>query len=186
MGISMILKIQRLLTLCLAALLATASALSAAKTVSLYKFRIQKQISGWTEEKSSYQAFGPKELFTIIDGGAPEYIDNGLKKGFLQRISGPDSAAIELYAEDFKSEGNAQKMFSAKQAASSGQLSTIPPDTAKVLVNEVIGGVWMCAAMGQYYFELTLTGVRNTASGKTKIGTILDYIGKTAKGLPLK
>jgi hypothetical protein len=154
----------------------------AAKAVSMEKFHIRNQIPNWTEEKNSYQYFGPKELFNILDGGAPEYIDNGMKEGFFQRLKGPDSATIELYAEDFGSDKNAEKMVAVKQSNYSDAPPPVNSDSSGFIPREVIGGFWACGAAQRYYFEITLMGIRDNAKAKVEIKKYFDYFRKTAEG----
>jgi hypothetical protein len=160
---------------CIFTLVAFTCACFAAKTVSLEKFRIQSQVPHWTEDIKSYQHFGAKELFSIIDGGASEYIDNGMKQGFFQRLLGPDSATVELYAEDFGSDKNAKKMVAAKLLSYSGDSPSVVSDSSGLVVREVIGGWWACGAMSHYYFELTLMGIKDNAKAKAEIKNYFNY-----------
>ncbi len=172
-------EIRCVLGLCLLAVTVFPTISCAPKAASIDRFRIHKQLHGWVEEKESYCPFDAKGLFKLIDGGAPEYIDIGMKNGFFQRLKRPDSATIELYAEDFGSEGNARKMSSVKQSNTADTPSTIMIDSSIVIIQEVIGGFWTCAAINHYYFELTLMGITDTTKAKTEIGKFFNHFRKT-------
>ena len=174
--------IRRMIVIGILALPAFNAASFAVKAVSVDKFRIHNQITGWTEDKGSYQSFGPKELFDLLDGGAPEYIDNGMKEGFFQRLKGPDSATIELYAEDFGSDKNAKKMVAVKQSNSSDAPAAAVSDSSTFILREVIGGFWACGSAGRYYFELTLMGIKDSAKAKAEIKKYFDFYRNTAEG----
>jgi hypothetical protein len=171
---------HRVVAMGILAVLGFVAASCTAKAVSMEKFRISNQIPGWVEEKKSYRSFIPGELYDLIDGDAPKYIDNGLKEGFFQRLKRPDSAIIELYAEDFGSEENARKIFAAKRSDISGSLPAETPDTSTVFIQEVIGGLWACGTAGRYYFELNTTGIKDTSKATEEIKKYFDYYRKIA------
>jgi len=143
-----------------------------AKAVSLEKLRIRTQIPGWVEEKKSYKAFTTKSLFDIINGGATEYIDNGMQKGIFQQLNNSDSSTIDIFAEDFGSSENAQKMLSTKQPEATA-------DTSMFIINEIIGGFWVCGRAGQFYFELTLMGIKDLGKARIEIDKLFDYYNKS-------
>jgi hypothetical protein len=152
----------------------------AAKAISLDKLKINKQLKGWTEEKGSFQAFDADGLFKLIDGGAPIYVDNGMKKGILQRFSSPDSATMESYMEDFGSEKNARTMLlSQKTNYSDASFEANADSSAMVLWREVLGGWWVSGSMGKFYFELTITGAKDNQKGKAEARKFIDFYGKT-------
>jgi hypothetical protein len=164
----------------IAVLLLTCSAVAfGAKAVSIEKFRIRNQINNWVEESATFKLFTTKTIFEIIDGGATEYIDNGLKKGFFQRLRNSNSAAIELFAEDFGSTENARKMLLAKQTSSSGLQSAGNAVTSSFLMNEIVGGFWACGIVGADYFELTLTGITDRTKAEAEINAFFDYYKQT-------
>jgi hypothetical protein len=153
----------------------------AAKTVSIEKFRIRHQITDWVEEKKSFKSFNPEGLFEIIDGGAPEYIENGMQKGFYQRLKNLDSASIELFVEDFGSDENARKMLATKRSNLSGPKPAGNVDTSNLFIHEVIGGFWVCGIAGPCYFELTLMGIKDKEKAQTEINKYFDYFQKTSE-----
>jgi hypothetical protein len=176
----MAMGMHREVAISILAVLGFIAASCTAKAVSMEKFRISKQIYGWVEEKKSYRSFGPGELYDLIDGDAPKYIDNGLKEGMFQRLRRPDSATIEFFAEDFGSEENARKMFAAKRSDIAGSLPAEPPDSSTVFIQEVIGGLWACGTTGRYYFELNITGIKDTSKATAEIKKYFDYCRKIA------
>ena len=132
--------------------------------VSLGNLRIRKQVAGWQEEKGSFMKFGPEKLFEIINGGAPEYIDQGMMRGFVQRLSGPGSATMEVFAEDFGTHENAGKMVQAKKQDRDTLMYLPGFDTATVVVIPAIGACVAYGAIDRFYFEITLSGLGSSGS----------------------
>lgn len=141
------------------------------KSVSVEKFRIGNQIPGWSEESMSYQHFTPETIFDLINGGATEYIDNGMKKGIYQRLRNSDSATIELFAEDFGNSKNAKKMVTTKQSDGDA-------DTSGFVTTAVMGGFWVCGSIERYYFEFTLIGCNDSNKAGAEIDKIIGYYRK--------
>jgi hypothetical protein len=146
---------------------------------SLEKLRIGNQIQGWREEKGSYQTFDADGLFKLIDGGAPTYIDKGMRKGFFERLLGPDSATMEIYMEDFGMKKNAKNMALSQKTEYSDASCEAGADSSKILMREILGGWWVCGSINKFYFEFTITG-KNSLQEKTEARKFIDYYGKTA------
>jgi hypothetical protein len=178
------LRILKALFLGAAAVAVLAQPVSAAKSISLEKLRITKQLQGWVEDKGSFQKFDADGLFKLIDGGAPAYIDNGMKKGILQRFSSPDSASMEIYMEDFRAEKNARSMtLTEKSNYPDASFEANADSSIMVLWREVLGGWWVSGSMGKFYVELTITGAKDGQKGKAEARKFLDFYGKTI-GIP--
>ena len=141
------------------------------KPVAVEKFRIGNQIPGWSEESASYRLFTPETIFDLINGGATDYVDNGMKKGIYQRLTSSDSATVELFAEDFGNSKNAKKMVTAKQSEGD-------TDTSDFVTTAIIGGFWVCGSIERYYFEFTLTGCNDSKKADAEIDKIIEYYRK--------
>jgi len=153
-----------------------------ARSVSVDKLRIKKQLNGWIEENGSYQVINTKNLFEIINGGAPAYIDNGMKKGIYQRLMTTDSTmAIELFAEDFGSAEMAEKMFNDKSTANVSESAEDQNPEGRI-INKIVGGFWCCQVIEQYYFELTLTGVTDKEKVVAELDKVMGFYQKVIKG----
>jgi hypothetical protein len=172
--------VLNVISLCAVGIVVFARPVNAVKLVSLDKLKLKNQLQGWTEEKGSFQAFDADGLFKLIDGGAPIYVDNGMKKGILQRFSGPDSATIETYMEDFGSDKKARNMtLTQKSNFSDASFEANADSSAMVLWREVLGGWWVSGSMGNFYFELTITGAKDGQKGKAEARKFIDFYGKT-------
>ena len=128
------------------------------KEIQVEKLRIGKQIPEWTEKKGTYKVFDAQGLFDIINGGAPEYIDNGMIKGITQQIVISDSTTIELFAEDFGSPEKARAMYLVKKGGDQSDASD-SSEFHGFMISKVIGGFWCCGSVGRFYFEITVSGV---------------------------
>jgi hypothetical protein len=166
---------------CVVLVLTCISVTISAKAVSIDNFRIRHQIANWVEDNESFKMFTTKTLYEIIDGGATEYIDNGMKRGFFQRLRNSDSAIIELFAEDFGSAEKARKMFNVKHAFFSGMQSAGNADSSSYNMNEIVGGFWAYGVVGPKYFELTLTGINDKTEARKEMDRFFDYYKKTGK-----
>ena len=141
------------------AMLSNATTPAVADSKGLAKLRsIPAEIAGWKEDTTRFKAFDGAALFSIIDGGAPAYIDAGLIGGCVEELSGPDSASAEIFMEDFGTAVAASAMFGKRR----GEMS--PGDTLpgfkknEAAAEKVIGGCFACACFGRWYFELSMTG----------------------------
>jgi hypothetical protein len=135
--------------------------------VSVKEFRISRQFAPWQEVKGSFRSFNSKNLYNLIDGGAPEYIENGLVQGIFQRLTSPDSAILEIFFEDFGTSIQAKKMFAKKRQNRSEPCSFSDLDTTTLSCNTVIGGFAVFGFIDRFYFELVLMGVKgNEKAGK--------------------
>jgi hypothetical protein len=147
-----------------------------ADTPCVTELRVTRQVEGWKEQKRSFVKFDKQKLFELINGGAPEYIDNGLQEGIFQRLDGPGDAAAEIYAEDFARPANAQKMLAFKtQQTLSERLPLEGQDSSSVYCFRVIGGYQVYAAFDRFYIELNLTGASSQQEAVKTIGAILRW-----------
>jgi hypothetical protein len=135
------------------------------------------RIPGWVEQKDKYCSFKPDELYGIIDGGATEYIEQGLKSGIgIACTSG--TKTLGMYFEDFGTELKAQGMVEAKKASLS-EPQAIPNVTlSPALYGEVIGGCIACWAKDRYYVEMTLTGYDSVGIALKDAGIFIDSISR--------
>jgi hypothetical protein len=127
----------------------------------LESLRIRHQLEGWYEEKEGYIPFNHEKLFELINGGAPEYIDAGLVGGFLQRLSGPGEATVELFAHDFGTPEKARTMFLVKTGDRDTTIMLTGFDTATVVVVPVLSASVAYGAIGRFFFEVTVSGTGN-------------------------
>jgi hypothetical protein len=114
-------------------------------------------IPGWTEQKEHYRYFNAEELFDIIDGGATEYVMQGLQSGIVVSYKNEDRS-LEIFFEDFGSSIQAMNMVSIKEK-SSNRIKKISQDNkTNAICEQVIGGCMVYWAKSKYYIEMTLTG----------------------------
>ena len=124
----------------------------------LDKLRVRRQIAGWQEDKDGFARFNHEKLFDLINGGAPEYIDRGMLGGFVQRLSGPGNATVELFTEDFGTRENAAEMVKVK-TEDGDSIITLPGfDAETVRIVPAIGACVAYGAIDRFYFEVTLSG----------------------------
>lgn len=142
---------------------------------SVKEFRINRQISPWQEVKGSFRSFNAKNLYDLIDGGAPEYIQNGLVQGIFQRLTSPDSATLEIFFEDFGTSIQANKMLAQKRQNVSEPCSFSGLDTTAFSCNAVIGGFAVYGMLDRYYFEIVLMGIKDNEKAGKVIAGIYDY-----------
>jgi hypothetical protein len=114
-------------------------------------------IPGWIEQKEHYRHFNAEELFDIIDGGATEYVQQGLKSGIVILLTNKGKS-LEIFFEDFGTSIQAMNMASSKEK-SSDRFKKISQDNKSIAICEqVIGGCIVYWAKSKYYIEMTLTG----------------------------
>ena len=142
---------------------------------SLESLRISNQIDGWHEVKNGFIPFDHDKLFELINGGAPEYIDEGLIRGFLQRLEGPDSATVELYAEDFGAPEKAINMFRIKRENHGSLLRLTGFDTGVAGVFSAIGARVAYGAIGRFFFEITVSGSAGVENADTVLRNLFHF-----------
>ena len=72
-------------------------------------------VAGWSENTEyPYTTFTASNLFNLINGGAQEFVDRGMKEGFRQGMTnGPDKTFTSLVM-DFGTAENALNMYTLK------------------------------------------------------------------------
>jgi hypothetical protein len=168
------------------ALLLLIAALLAGGTLSAPDFRVRKEIRGWKEAPGSFERFDPKKLYDIIDGGAPDYINRGLKEGVRQRMKGPGKLEAEIFAEDFGLVDSARSMFASMKAGFDILLPLPGSDTSAAFGYPSVGGLSVYAALDRFYFEVLLTGTADTALTLREAAKFLDYFSGRIEKKPKK
>jgi len=126
------------------------------RTITALKIK-DGEVSGWEEIACSNVARGLTELTAIINGGADEYINQGMVEGFLQKLGkiGTDGN-VDMYIMDFGTSEKAEKMFSEKikKYTEKVEVTGYSPSIAQIDMSSPEGAVAV-AHFQQYYFELT-------------------------------
>jgi len=155
-------------------------------TIDISEFRLYGSvIPGWVEDTSGYAEFDTSDIYDLIDGGAPPYIERGLLKGIKQEfdfIAGDDTFHCQTYAEDFGTSQNARNMLSCNKTQMSLSLTLYPFDTSTITGMEFPGGCLAIAAFDRYYFEVTVSGYPVIDSAKSEVRQFLSvYKAKASK-----
>jgi hypothetical protein len=153
-----------------------------AQHLTAKNFRITRQCPPWQEVKGSFRTFDTKNLFDLIDGGAPEYVENGLVKGIFQRLSTPDSATLEVFFEDFGTPEHAKKMFTRKRKSAMDACPFSDLDSVALSCSAVIGGYAVCGTLDRFYFEFVLMGTKEPATARDVIVRICDHFRTVTAG----
>jgi hypothetical protein len=137
--------------------------------------------SGWIEQREKYQAFTAQELYGIIDGGAADYEQQGLKKGILVTFKSADKV-LEMYFGDFGKPSRARAMVETKKKSMSGSKIIPKVNLVPAFYDDVLGGCVASWAKGAFYIEMTLTGYdapeKAAEDAAVLIGVLGPVIGK--------
>jgi len=134
---------------------------ASAKT-TIESLRVKKAITGWQEQKDSYQYFSPQKLFEIINGGAPQYIQQGLVDGIHQQLTSDSGKIIEIFAEDFATPQHAMAMAMVKKEDLGAGSPVLPLDSATVsFAVPAIGATTVVCLANHYYVEMVFSGFTN-------------------------
>ena len=123
------------------------------------------EVSGWTEaEEQGYVEFTASDMYSLINGGAQEFIDKGMVKGFQQQMEKGDHM-YRSYLMDFGTAENADAMFEAKAQdyASTIEVAGSYPDTT-AFVQPNAYGYSGYAHFGRYMVVLMFDGYGNEKS----------------------
>ncbi|MBF0430745.1 MAG: hypothetical protein HQK83_05670 [Fibrobacteria bacterium] len=125
------------------------------KTVSLKDFRVQSEISGWTEEDGSYQLYDLVLLRAgAMNGDADQYGDKGMIEGIEQKLV-QDKPYLQLFIMDFGTAAAAASMFDVKaQQIAAKQTIGAYEQTVAVSTKYSRGGIITYAHFDKYYIEL--------------------------------
>jgi hypothetical protein len=124
-------------------------------------------ISPWTEAAAGgFIAFTASNMTTLVNGGAPQYIDKGLVSGFEQNMANGTKTA-KIWVTDFGTASNASAMYAQKDTENGNKTKAKNFElTVAELDNSPLDGVVAYAHFGKYYLELTFS-----ISDKSEAGT---------------
>jgi hypothetical protein len=133
------------------------------------------RVPGWVEQKDRYCSFKPEELYGIIDGGATEYIQHGLKSG-IGIVCTSGTKSLGMYCEDFGYASKARAMVGVKKASLSEPKAIPNVAVSSAMYGEVLGGCVAYWAKDRYYIEMTLTGYDSLGIAVRDAGTLIDSL----------
>jgi hypothetical protein len=142
-------------------------------TLSIRRFVIGDQISGWKEDTSqpySYYYFSNVRSLTFpIDGHYLPYSQNGFVDGFAQVLISQDSLhSITVMAYDFGLEGRASNMFGDMKRDWGGRITALPSyDSSIAIAKPALGGYLVAAHFSHFYVELNVSGFNASSSDST-------------------
>lgn len=145
----------------------------------LTDFRIAGKFDGWKETPKTFVQFDHSKLFELIDGAAPEYIDNGLVAGMHQQLEDRRGATADIYVEDFADSTKASGMYLLKRSQQTGPLVIPGQDSARSCAVAGIGGMTFYAWMDRFYIEMVLSGIAPPDSVLARAGRLLAWYGRT-------
>jgi hypothetical protein len=134
------------------------------------------RVPGWIEKKDQYQVFKAEELYGIIDGGATEYIKQGLISGIVIACSS-GIRSLGMYFEDFGTDSRAKGMVIIKKKSMSEPKVIPKVSMSPAMYEEVLGGCVAYWAKGRYYIEMTFTGYDSLDSAVRDAVMLIDSIG---------
>ncbi len=153
------LVLQRFIFPLLCSLLLFSTAQAKTSVVSL---RVKKSVAQWQEQKDSYQYFSTQKLFELINGGAPQYISQGLIDGIHQQLTSDSGKVLEIFAEDFGTPQHALAMAGIKKDDLGAASSVLPLDSGTTsFAVPAIGATTVVCVANRYYVELVFSGFTN-------------------------
>jgi hypothetical protein len=147
----------------------------AAGPPAVRQLRITKEIPGFRNDGKIYRAFSAQQLYEIINGGAPPYIQNGLVSGIHQQLNHDSGRTIELFVEDFGTPHNANDMFLLKKTDFMERFAPAGEDTTQVIAAATIGALLVVCIIDKYYFEITLGGYADQGESLKQAKQVVDY-----------
>jgi VIT1/CCC1 family predicted Fe2+/Mn2+ transporter len=143
--------------------------------VKVKKLLITTQQQSWIEQKEITKKFTAKGLFEIINGGAVEYLNQGLVEGIHQQFSNNDGKTIEVFVEDFGNSEKSTNMLSSKKESfpDAGQLTGVSDVNA--FSSKAIGALIVVGSLQNFYIELTISGFNDQSEMEKVAISFLDY-----------
>jgi hypothetical protein len=138
-------------------------------------FKIQSELAGWQEDSvDGYIEFLPDTLYDIINGGATPYVDMGLRRGFRQKMTGPEENTYQVFVMEYPTAKDCMDVYIYKKL----NFTPIPigayPDSV-AFANEVIEGIEGYARFDKFYFEVTVLGFDRTSGACDQATVFLDF-----------
>jgi hypothetical protein len=149
------------------------SAADVSAKVTVKKLVITTQLKSWTEQKEITRKFIAKELFEIIDGGAVDYVNQGLIEGVHQQFANKDGITVELFLENFGTKEKAASMVEFKKSGASDTLIVSGLSGFNHFVENAIGASVVFVSLDNFYLEITISGCKEVSDVES---TALEYL----------
>lgn len=143
--------------------------------IKVKKLLITTQLQSWVEQKEITRKFTDKGLFEIINGGAVDYVNQGLIEGIHQQFSNKDGITVEVFVEDFGSGEKSSAMLETKKNGSS-DTATLPGLSGfNHFVENAIGASVVIVSFDNIYLEMTVSGCKNVSEIESVALEYLNY-----------
>ncbi len=146
-----------------------------AAKVKVKKLLVTTQLKSWVEQKEITRKFDVKGLFEIINGGAVDYVNNGLIEGIHQQFSNTDGITVEVFAEDFGSAEKASSMLETKKSGCSDTATLSSLSGFNHFVENAIGASVVFVSIDNIYLEMTVSGCKDSSQVESAALEFLKY-----------
>ncbi|HEX2959902.1 MAG TPA: hypothetical protein VHO70_23905 [Chitinispirillaceae bacterium] len=147
----------------------------ASAKVKLKKLLIASQLQSWVEQKEISRKFTSKGLFEIINGGAVDYVNQGLIEGIHQQFSNKDGRIVEVFVEDFGTGEKASSMFETKKSGCSNVATLQGLSGFNHFVENAIGASVVIVSFDNIYLEMTVSGCKDSSQVESVALEFLNY-----------
>lgn len=142
---------------------------TSSEEISLDQLKLSSNdVSGWSDQPMDKNKYIGDELFTLIDGGAPKYLQKGCLETFVQDMGSKGGKTLKAQIMDFGSPENALTMYNESMSYVSSPMQTSYPGFS--VINQ--GNSTAYAAFKQFYFEISVSGF----SDRAQANQILDLV----------
>jgi hypothetical protein len=151
------------------------SAADVSAKVKVKKMLITTQLKSWIEQKEITKKFTAKGLFEIIDGGAVDYVNQGLVEGIHQQFANKDGIVVELFIEDFGTTEKASSMVDLKKSGVSDTITFSGLSGFNHFIENAIGASVVFVSIDNLYMEITVSGCKKTSEVEAAVLEYLNY-----------
>jgi hypothetical protein len=136
-------------------------------------------ISGWAAWSNECTMLIGDDLYGTsgntggINGGAPQYINNGLIEYIYQELTS-GGKRIRAYVMDFQNAANAQTMFDTKRAEATEELAIGGYALNEAIVDVKLTAYEVYAHIDQYYFWFQMEGLSDSDEARSTAKQFLD------------
>lgn len=148
----------------------------AAAAISVKQLEIKNnELPGWVPH-DTMGIYEGTELYNLIDGGAPQYLEKGVMTTGYQVLDGQNDRAVYSMIMDFGRDSNAVAMFLEKKTQNVGQTVLDPqyPDSV-AFMTLVLGGVQGYGHYTNFYFEIAAVGFSDSTQAIATFDTMLTW-----------
>lgn len=146
--------------------------------VSATHVNVADKLDGWKSTGQGLQSFTANTLYSIINGGAEEYIDAGCIDGTIQFLIDTTEQSAKILVCNFGSEKKAVSFFKSKARADSDAQHLEQPFDQCTYVPSISSATVIYAHLEKLFIQITFSGSKNLEMKKKAAAHMLNILNR--------